>query len=165
VRPNGWQSTLNLGGVLLVPTQTPSLHADARALGLRWRDLGDGYARLEGAAFALYVVEIDVAADAEDDDLLRLFGHGEAHTTEAAQWFAQQVGTEQAGVTMEQLEEYNEVMAKILAKLPPERRLAGLTPEQVLVTLPVETLRALSDAYVDTLSEPTRTAIRTRIGR
>src|SRR5580700_4289361 len=57
---------VDLSGVLLVPARTPSLYADALSLGFRWRDLGDGYARLEGAAFALYVVEIDVAADAED---------------------------------------------------------------------------------------------------
>jgi hypothetical protein len=146
----------DLGGVLLVPGRTPSLYADALDLGLRWRDLGDGYARLEGAAFALYVVEIDVAADADDDDLLRLFGHGDPHTTEARRWLAQQIGSEKAGMTMEQMEEFDEVMTKLLSKLK---------PEQVILALPVETLRALSDAYVDTLSEPTRIAIRARIGK
>jgi hypothetical protein len=180
----------DLGGVLLVPARTPSLYADALALGLRWRDLGDGYARLEGAAFALYVVEVDVAADAEDDDLLRLFGHDDPHTSEARQWLARQIGSEKAGMTMEQMEEFDEVMTKLLSKLKPEHRLAGLapeqrlaglapeqrlaglapeqrvaglTPEQLLLTLPVEALRALSDAYLDTLSEPTRAAIRARI--
>jgi hypothetical protein len=124
-----------------------------------------------------------VAADADDDDLLRLFGHGEAHTTEARRWLAQQIGSEKAGVTMEQLEEFDEIMAKLLAKLRPEQRLAGLAPEQVLrayapeqrlaglapeqllLSLPREALQALSDAYVDALSEPTRSAIRARIGR
>ena len=173
----------DLAGVLLVPARTPSLYADALALGLRWRDLGDGYARLEGGAFALYVVEIDVAADADDDDLLRLFGHGEPHTTEARRWLMQQVGSERAEVPMEEMEEYEAMMTKLLAKLPPERRmaglapeervagltleqrLAGLEPEQVLPTLPDEALRALSDAYIDTLSEPTRLAIRARLVR
>jgi len=173
----------DLAGVLLVPARTPSLYADALAMGLRWRDLGDGYARLEGGAFALYVVEIDVAADAEDDDLLRLFGHGEPHTIEARQWLAQQIGSEKAGMTMEENEEFEAIMTKLLAKLEPkyrfagltpeerlaglapEQRVAGLTPEQVLLTLPVETLRALPYAYVDTLYEPTRVAIHARIGR
>ncbi len=209
----------DLCGVLLVAARTPSLLADALALGLRWRDLGAGYARLEGAAFALYVVEIDVAADAEDDDLLRLFGHDDPHTAEARRWLAQQIGSERAGVTMEQLEEFDDIMAKILAKLPPERRLAGLAPEQrlaglapeqrlaglapeqrlaglapeqrlaglapeqrlaglapeqrvaglsteqQLLLLPDEALQALSDAYLDTLSPPTRAAIRARTGR
>jgi hypothetical protein len=158
-------------------------YADALGLGLRWRDLGGGYARLEGAAFALYVVEIDVAADAEDDELLRLFGHDDAHTPEARRWLAQQVGSKKAGMTMEELEEFDEIMTKLLARLDPkyrlaglapeervaglapEERVAGLTPEQVLLALPVEALRALSDAYVDTLSEPTRSTIRARIGR
>ena len=88
-------------------------------MGPRWRDLGDGYARLDGGAFALYVVEIDVTADAEDDDLLRLFGHGDAHTTEARRWLAQQIGSEKAGMTMEQLEEFDEVMAKLLGGFRP----------------------------------------------
>jgi hypothetical protein len=182
----------DLCGVLLVPARTPSLYEDALALGLRWRDLGDGYARLEGGAFALYVVEIDVAADAEDDDLLRLFGHGDAHTTEAQRWLAQQIGSEKAGMAMEQMEEFDEVLGKLLAKLPPEHRFAGLspeqrlvgltpeqrvasltpeqrvaslTPEQRLLTLPVEVLRGLSDAYVDGLPAGTRAAILARLGR
>ena len=66
---------------------------------------------------------------------------------------------------MEQLEEFDEVMTKLLTKLRPEQRVAGLAPEQLLLTLPVEALRALSDTYIDTLSEPTRLAIRARTGR
>jgi len=128
----------DLAGVLLVPARTPTLCADALAMGLYWRDLGDGYARLEGAAFALYVVEIDVVADTEDDDLLRLFGHGEARTTEACRWLSRQIGSEKAGVTMNQMEEYDAIMDKLLAKLPPERRLAGLAPEQRVAGLAPE---------------------------
>ncbi len=148
----------DLCGVLLVAARTPSLYADALALGLRWRDLGDGYARIEGAAFALYVVEIDVAADAEDDDLLRLLGHGGPRTSEGQRWLAEQIGSEKAGVPMEQMEAFEELVAKIVAKLPPEEGLGGfcrprsasrgLTPEEQLLLLPVETLRALSDAYI-----------------
>jgi hypothetical protein len=38
-------------------------------------------------------------------------------------------------------------------------------PEQVVLTLPDDVLRALSPSYIDTLAEPTRTIIRKRIGR
>src|SRR5262249_25128920 len=79
-------------GVLLVPARTRSLDADVKEQGLVWRDLGDGYWELEGGAFALYVVEIDTAADAEGDDLLRLFGHGEELSVNAERWLAEQIG-------------------------------------------------------------------------
>jgi len=55
--------------------------------------------------------------------------------------------------------------AQRVAGLTPAQRVAGLTPAQVLLTLPVEALRALSQSYVDTLSEPAQSAIRARIGR
>jgi hypothetical protein len=111
--------------------------------------------------------------DTENNDLLRLFGHGEAHTTEARQWLSQQLGSEKAGMTMEELEEFDDVMKKLLVRLGPERvlqmyspeqRLAGLSSEQVLLTLPIEVLCGLSAAYLDTLPEATRAAIRARIG-
>jgi len=153
----------DLGGVLLVPARTPSLYADAVSLGLWWRDLGGGYARLERGAFALYVVEIDVAADADDDDLLRLFGHGEPHTTEARRWLSRQIGSQKAGMTMEQLEEFEDIAEKFLAKLQPET-VRKLLPK-LLLTLPVEVLQGLSDTYLATLPEPTRAAIRARIAR
>jgi hypothetical protein len=145
---------VDLSGVLLVPARTPSLYVDAIELGLRWRDLGDGYARLEGAAFALYVVEIDVAADAEDDDLLRLFGHEKPHTTEARRWLARQIGSEKANMTMEEEEEFDEILTKLLTKLgskrwlkciAPEERLEGLAPEERLAGLaPEERLAGLA---------------------
>lgn len=52
-----------------------------------------------------------------------------------------------------------------MAGLSPEQRLAGLSLEQVLLALPDDVLRALSDVYLDTLSAETRAAIRARIGR
>ncbi|WP_433936852.1 hypothetical protein AB3662_19510 [Sorangium cellulosum] len=196
--------------MLLVPSRTRSLDADVAALGLEWDDLGDGYWRLRGAAFALVVVEIDPVAEAEDDDLLRLFGHGEARTREARRWLAQQLGAEEMAMEMQDLEGFDEVVRKVVATLPleqvlaaytpeqvlaayapeqrvaglppeqrvaglppeqrvaglpPEQRVAGLPPEQVLLALPDDALRALSDAYLETLSAETRAAIRARIGR
>ncbi|WP_437682892.1 hypothetical protein [Sorangium sp. So ce131] len=209
----------DLCGVLLVPSRTRSLDADAAALGMEWKDLGDGYWQLRGAAFAFIVAEIDRVAEAEGDDLLRLFGHGEARTREARRWLAQQIGAEEMAMEMQDLEGFDEVVRKVvatlrpeqvlaaytpeqvlaayapeqrmaglppeqrlaglppeqrlaglppeqrLAGLPPEQRLAGLPLEQVLLAMPDDALRALSDAYLETLSAETRAAIRARIGR
>lgn len=173
----------DLCGVLLVPSRTRPLEADVDSLGLSWEHLGGGYSRLRGGAFSLLVVEIDTAAAAEGDDLLRLFGHDEVCTLEARRWLSRQLGAEGTAMEMHDLEEFDEVVKKLVASLPPERvlsayapeqrlaglapeqRLAGLAPEQLLLNLPDEALRALSDDYLATLSEETRAAIRARIGR
>jgi hypothetical protein len=52
-----------------------------------------------------------------------------------------------------------------VAGLAPEQRLVGLTEAQAVLALPDAMLRALSDEYLATLPEATRTAIRKRIGR
>ncbi|CAN93786.1 MULTISPECIES: hypothetical protein [Sorangium] len=97
--------------------------------------------QLRGGACALRAFEIDGAAEAEDDDLLRLLGFDEAGTVQARRWLAQQLGSEELAVEVR------------------------LSPEQVLLALPDDVLRALSDSYLETLSEETRAAIRERIGR
>lgn len=172
--PEKLQRRADLCGVILVPARTKSLDADVEAQHLRWQDLGGGYWQLLGGAFALYVAEIDVVSEAEDDDLLRLFGHGEARTAEARRWLAQQLGAEETAMEMHELEGFDEVIRKIAATLPPAQVLAAYEPaqvlaeykpEQLLLALPDETLRGLTDAYLDTLPAPTRAAIRARIGR
>ena len=49
--------------------------------------------------------------------------------------------------------------------LAPEQLLAGLSPDQILPALPLEVLRLLPAEYVASLPEPTREAIRIRLGR
>ncbi len=61
--------------------------------------------------------------------------------------------------------ERDEVVRSLVTTLSPEQVLAAFEPEQVVLALPDEALRALSGAYLDTLSAPTRAAIRARIGR
>lgn len=74
---------------------------------------------------------------------------------------------------MKMSERDNEGIQKWLDGLSIEQRLTGLAPEQVLATytaeqlliaLPDKALRSLSHDYLATLSTPTRTAIRARIG-
>ena len=137
------------------------------------------------------MLEIDTVAEAEDDDLLRSFGHNIAHTPEGRRWFSEQRGSIVEDMKMSDREGFDEVTQKVvdsatveqrlrgltpeqvlaglapeqrLAGLAPEQRLAGLTPEQALLALPDEALRGLADTYLATLSAPTRAAIRARIG-
>ncbi|WP_437775090.1 hypothetical protein [Sorangium sp. So ce1097] len=146
----------DLAGAVLLPSRTRTLDADAAALGLTWLDLAGGYWQLQGGAFALYVVELAMVAEDEDDDLLHLLGHGEARTVEARRWLAEQVGAEEIAMTMRELEGFEEVLRtvltklpietllpvlpveELLAELPPEQRLAGMPPEQRLAGMPPE---------------------------
>jgi hypothetical protein len=131
--------------LLLVPGRTPTLDADARSMKLTWDDLGGGYWEAKGGLFRLYVVEIDKVAEHENDDLLRLFGHGRERTLEARRFWAEQVGTKEAMMAVHELEEYDEVVQRFLDLLSPKERLAGLSPEERLAGLaPEERLAGLS---------------------
>jgi hypothetical protein len=161
-------------------------------MGLAWEALGDGYWRVKGGLFTLHVVEIDVAAPAERDDLLHSLGNGKLLTPEARWFWMELVGTKEAGMSMQDMEGYDELMAKLLdtlppeqvlshyaaeqrlAGLPPEQRLAGLPPEQRLagldrdhqaLALPVEVLRLLPEGYLRSLSPEVQSEIRRRLAR
>ena len=170
---NGVGRREDLSALLIVPIRTPSLDTDAKEMGLAWSDLGGGYWDLTGGLFRLFVAEIDVVAESEDDDLLRLFGHTAEHTQEARRFWAEQVGTKEAMMAAQELESYDEVVQKFLELIPPEQRLAGLAPEQrlagldreqILLGLPDDDLRRLPQEYLATFSEAVREAVRRRIG-
>jgi hypothetical protein len=191
-RPRAVERPLDLAGLLIVPARTPTLEQEIKERGLVWNDLGGGYAELTGGLFRLLVAEIDVVADEEDDDMVRLFGHERGHTLEARRFWAEQVGTKEAMMAVQDLEDYDEVVRRFLELLPPEKRMEGLAPEQVvrafapeevvrafapeevvralgpdqlLRAMPDEMLRALSDDFIEKLPEPTRTAVHKRLGR
>jgi hypothetical protein len=173
----------DLCAVLVVPCRTPTLDQDLARMGLACKEVSPGYWRATGGLFALHVVEIDVVAEQEDDDLLRLFGHAEERTLEARRFWAEQVGSKEAEMALEELEGYEEVMQKLLEKLSPEQRLAGLAPEQrlaglapeqrlvgllpeqVILALPDEIVRGLSEEYVAALPQPAQAQIRARRGK
>lgn len=176
-RPRVVERASAMAGLLIVPARTPTLEQEIHDRGLVWSDLGGGYAELTGGLFRLFVAEIDVVAEEEDDDVLRLFGHEPAHTLEARRFWAEQVGTKEAMMTAQELEEYEEVARRFLDVLPPEKRLVGLAPDQVaralgslapdqfLAVMPEELLRALSEEFIEQLPEPTRSSVRARRGR
>ncbi|HEX3474654.1 MAG TPA: hypothetical protein VHT91_06405 [Kofleriaceae bacterium] len=122
----------DLCAVLIVPARLPSLDADVKAMGLRWEDLGGGYLKVHGGLFTLYVVEINIVGPAEGDDLLLSFGRGPGRSLEARRFWWELLASEGAAMDIQDMEGYEELMAKLLDGLPAEQRLAGLPAEQVL---------------------------------
>jgi hypothetical protein len=171
-----------LCALLIVPSRTPTLDADADAMHLAWEDLGGGYWRVRGGMFPMFVAEIDVVADQPDEDLLGLYAHSAVRTPRAIKFWGELAGSE-ANLEMTELEGYEEAIQKILnalppelrlaglppeqrlAGLPPEQRLAGLTTEQAVLAMPVDLLRVLPADYLATLPEATRAEIAKRLGR
>jgi hypothetical protein len=161
-----------LCAVLVVPGRTPSLNADVAAMGLSWEDLGEGYWRIKGGLFVLHVVEIDVVGPAENDDLLYSLGNGKLHTREARQLWMELVGSQEAGMAMQDMEGYDELLDKMLATLPtkqilshvaPEERLADLDRDHRALALPIDVLRVLPESYLRSLSAEVQTEIRRRL--
>ncbi len=74
---------------------------------------------------------------------------------------------------LDEMEGFDEIVAKFVSTLTPEQRLAGLAPEQRLaglapteavLALPDALLRALSPEFVDALPAEVRARVRARIG-
>jgi hypothetical protein len=180
----------DLCAVMVVAGRSPSLDADALAMGLTWEDLGGGYLRVHNGLFTLYVVELDVAGPAEGDDLLHSFGDGTLHSPEARWFWMELVGSKEVVTNMQGMEGYKELMDKMLDTLPaeqvlshyapeqvlshyapeqvlshyaPELRLTGLDRDQQALALPVEVLRLLPEAYFRSLSPEVEAELRRRL--
>jgi hypothetical protein len=187
--PDVWERE-DLCGVLVVPARTPSLLDDVAEQRLAWEDLGAGYWRVTGGSFTLCVVEIDVVGPAEGDDLLYSLGHGERVTPETLRFWMELMGSQEAGMSMQDMEGYDELMQKLLASMPPEQRLAGLAPEQRLaglapeqrlaglapeqrlagldhdhqaLALPLDVLRVLPEDFLRSLSPEVQAELRRRL--
>jgi hypothetical protein len=164
----------DLCAVLVVPSRSPSLDGDVERMGLSWEELGDGYWQIRGGLFALHLVELNVVAEAEGDDLLQSLGSGEFLTAETRWFWMELVGSKEAGMSMQDMEGYDELMGKLLERLPAEQRLAGLPAEQRLagldrdhqaLALPIEVLRLLPEQYLGSLSAEVQAEIRRRLQR
>jgi hypothetical protein len=155
----------DLVGVLIVADRSAALDKDVASIGLEFRDLRDGYWKLTGGLFTVYVVEIDRVGDQERDGVLRSFGHPQEPTREALRFWAEQVGTKEAEMNVQQLEGYEEAVALFLSKLSPAERLAGLSRDDILLALPDDELRRLPESYLATFPESVRESVRKRIGR
>lgn len=164
----------DLCAVLAVPRRTPSLNDDVESMGVRWEDLGGGYWRALGGHFALVVLELGAVAETEGDGVLQSLGEGRLDSLEARRFWTEIVGSQEAGMSMQDLEGFDELTDKLLTKLPPERRLAGLAPEQRLagldrdheaLALSVELLRVLPESYIRSLPLDVQEEIAKRLGR
>jgi len=171
----------DLCAVLVIAARAPSLDADVEAIGLTWEDLGSGYLRVHDGLFTLYVVELDVAGPAEDDDLLHSFGHGTFRSSEARWFWMELVGSKEAAMNLQDMEGYKELMDQMLDTLPaeqvlshyapeqvlshyaPEQRLAGLDRDHQALALPVEVLQLLPETYLRSLSPQVEVEIRRRL--
>lgn len=165
--------------VLVLPSITPTLTLEVARMGWTLTALGGGYGRIDGAVYALYVVATDEVSQAEHDEILKLFSRLKSKAGEAARWLADFMKeTEMAQTNIKEMEGYREMYLKSipveerLEGLDPEERLAGLKPEerllgldrdQLALALPVEMLRALSEAYILSLAPETQEKIRQRL--
>jgi hypothetical protein len=86
-------------------------------------------------------------------------------TREAFQWWQQWTAEDGTMQNVKEMEGYDEMVKKFVNGLTLEQRLAGLPPEQRLLAMPDDALRALSDEYLRSLPAATQDAIRARIGR
>jgi hypothetical protein len=63
------------------------------------------------------------------------------------------------------VESLEEVLTRLIARMPPEKRLRDLTEAQAVLAMPDAVLRGLSDEYLATLPAETRAAVQKRIGK
>src|SRR5262249_41798625 len=93
-------------------------------------------------------------------------------TPEARRFWMELVGSQEAGMSMQDMEGYDELMAKLLDTLPPEQvlshyapeqRLAGLDRDHQALALSVEVLRLLPEQYIRSLSAPVQEEILRRL--
>jgi hypothetical protein len=159
--------------VLVVPRRTPMLVNELHRMRWKAEPLGGGYERLHGSGYPIYVAVIDEVAEAEQNDLLGLFSRRE-WTKKQVEWLWRHRAIPVEGVKVENLEESDEILREIARELPREllkrgvpieEVLVGLTPEQRLLIMPDDALRALSEDYIRSLSPELAAKIRARIGR
>jgi hypothetical protein len=164
---------------LVVPSITPTLTQEIARMGWTLTALGGGYGRIDGAVYALYVVETDEASQADHDEFLELFTPREPRAGEAARWLNEWLKeTAMTQTNIKEMEGYDDLYLKglpvekrleglspqtVLSRYAPEERLAGLDRDQQALALPVELLRGLTEAYILSLAPETQEKIRQRL--
>ena len=170
---------------LVLPAVTPTLQAEIARMGWKLVPLGGGYARIEGAEYAIVVAAIDEVSETEKDEFLALFSRRQARQGEATRWLSQWMteATMKRHRRANGLPGYDEMFQKLAEAVPVEKRLAGLTPEQRLagldpeqrlagldvahavLALPPELLRAISGEYLRTLPADVQREVQKRLRR
>jgi hypothetical protein len=124
--------------VLVTPCPCPALDQELACMNWSMRPLGDGYAELAGACYNTYVAFTNQVAEAEQDDLLRVFSHLAVQTTEVLAWLEGWMIMKDTGEDVKQHPEYGEMLSKLLSSLPPETVLKHYKAEDRLVGLKAE---------------------------
>jgi hypothetical protein len=148
----------------VLPSVTPTLTAEIARMGWTLTPLGGGYGRIDGAVYSLYVIATDEVSQAEHDEFLELFSRRELEVSDATRWLGDWLKEKrmtQPDVT--QTESFEEIMERVLQAMPIEKRLGRAKPEEVLVALPIEILRALSQDYILSLTPETQEKIQRRL--
>jgi hypothetical protein len=162
----------DLALVLILPTRTPTLVDELARMSWTAISLGNGYDRIEGAGYALYVAIMTEITEAEKDGLLGLFSGRKWTRTQITWWWQHRTGS-MGEMNMQDMPGTDEIIQQMLDSLPPEVRLAGLAPEERLADLAPEqqvlalsdvVLRGLSKEYLSSLPAEVQEAIRRRIG-
>jgi hypothetical protein len=162
----------DLSLVLILPTRTPTLADELARMDWTATALGNGYDRIEGAGYALYVAIMAEVTEAEKDGLLGLFSGRKWTPTQITWWWQHRTGSME-GTNMQDMPGTDEIIQEMLNSLPIEQRLAGLTPEERLADLAPDqqvlalsdvVLRGLSTSYLRSLPAEVQEAIRRRIG-
>jgi hypothetical protein len=166
---------------LVLPSITPTVRDDIARMGWKLVPLGDGYSRLDGAEYAIFVAAIDEVSEAEKDEFLELFSRRPFHEGEAVHWLEQWMTEKTMKRNARKIAGYDEMFQKLaamvapekrlvglsteqrLAGLPPEQRLAGLPPEQTVLALPPEILRGFSEDFLRTLPAEVQKEIKKRL--
>jgi hypothetical protein len=168
--------------VLVVASVTPTLLREIERLGWTLRETGGGYARIDGGVYACHVVITDEVTLAERDEYLRLFSHRPAARGEATRWIQQWMKEKKMKQPdIDDLPGWDEIGRKAWAKASPEERMAGLSPgervdgltiqermaglspEQIVLALPIDTLRALPKEHLRKLPAELQEQIENRL--
>jgi hypothetical protein len=146
---------------LVVASITPALEKELRALGGRLGERRSGYAEVVLGPWQLMVAVVDEVAQAERDQLLGAFGHGELVRLRDRIWWQRETG--RAMPSLKELPGQDRVLKKLLAAIPPKQRLAGIAPEQRVAGLdpkqrlaglnPEELVSGLTDENVPAVLE------------
>jgi hypothetical protein len=154
----------SLATVLIVPSPSPALASDLRALNWSMELVSGGYWRIRGCDYPGVIVFLNDVSEAEKDDLIGCFGRRMIDSVESARWLTERGGLP-TEVAVARIGGFDRFVAKLVAQIPPEERLAGLTFEEQVLANSDKLLRALSPEFIASLSLSTRRKISRRLAR
>jgi hypothetical protein len=177
--PEELLSPSDLTLVLVLSSITLMLLQEIARMGWTLAALGDGYGRIDGAGYPLYVVAIDEVCQPGDDGLLELFARREPKDGEPERWLNDWLRQmEKTHANVREMEGYEDLYlralpiekrlvgvsaARVLSSFAPAERLLGLDRDHQALALSVELLQALPEAYIRTLAPKTQKKIRKRL--